>query len=151
MDTSPTTLSVEGVQSAARNEFLRQFYLELARRLCPAPEHPESENAWLWKLHATTRRMVRLLSALSSRTAGDQMAPIQRACSFYLMEDGIARKERMQVFTALGAWSELFACAAVLRPSVNQLQQEYVRRARELETILCGASAEIPRGEPEGE
>ena len=114
----------------------RIFYLELARRTCPAPENPESETAWLWKLYTDSRKMLRLLTLLDTYTASDNLTPVQHACSYYLIRNNESLQERLRTIDTLTAWSSLSMNLSELRPSVVRLKEEYIRRLRELKILL---------------
>ena len=57
MSTAKKASAVSSKKQAVADDNLKKFYLELAHRLCSPPENPESENAWLWKLHKDRLRV----------------------------------------------------------------------------------------------
>ena len=86
MSTAKKASAVSSKKQAVADDNLKKFYLELAHRLCSPPENPESENAWLWKLHTTSQRMSRLFTTLNEHAAFDQVTTIHRACGYFLMK-----------------------------------------------------------------
>lgn len=108
MSTAKKASAVSSKKQAVADDNLKKFYLELAHRLCSPPENPESENAWLWKLHTTSQRMSRLFTTLNEHAAFDQVTTIHRACGYFLMKNDVPQKERRQVIEVLASWSALF-------------------------------------------
>lgn len=119
MSTAKKASAVSSKKQAVADDNLKKFYLELAHRLCSPPENPESENAWLWKLHTTSQRMSRLFTTLNEHAAFDQVTTIHRACGYFLMKNDVPQKERRQVIEVVGSVRRDDASASVHRPDAG--------------------------------
>ena len=121
MSTAKKASAVSSKKQAVADDNLKKFYLELAHRLCSPPENPESENAWLWKLHTTSQRMSRLFTTLNEHAAFDQVTTIHRACGYFRM---------MQA-----------------RQYIVPMQEELIRRIREIRRLASPAGENASAGE----
>lgn len=135
MSTAKKASAVSSKKQAVADDNLKKFYLELAHRLCSPPENPESENAWLWKLHTTSQRMSRLFTTLNEHAAFDQVTTIHRACGYFLMKNDVPQKERRQVIEVLASWSALFVGMMQARQYIVPMQEELIRRIREIRRL----------------
>ena len=124
MSTAKKASAASAKKQAVADDNLKKFYLELAHRLCSPPENPDSENAWLWKLHATSQRLSRLFTTLNEHAAFDQVTAIHRACGYFLMKNDVPQKERRQV-----------------------IEEELIRRIREIRRLASPAEENAPAGE----
>lgn len=137
MSTAKKASAVSSKKQAVADDNLKKFYLELAHRLCSPPENPESENAWLWKLHTTSQRMSRLFTTLNEHAAFDQVTTIHRACGYFLMKNDVPQKERRQVIEVLASWSALFVGMMQARQYIVPMQEELTPHPRNPEAGLA--------------
>ena len=147
MSTAKKASAVSSKKQAVADDNLKKFYLELAHRLCSPPENPESENAWLWKLHTTSQRMSRLFTTLNEHAAFDQVTTIHRACGYFLMKNDVPQKERRQVIEVLASWSALFVGMMQARQYIVPMQEELIRRIREIRRLASPAGENASAGE----
>ena len=147
MSTAKKASAVSSKKQAVADDNLKKFYLELAHRLCSPPENPESENAWLWKLHTTSQRMSRLFTTLNEHAAFDQVTTIHRACGYFLMKNDVPQKERRQVIEVLASWSALFVGMMQARQYIVPMQEELIRRIREIRRLASPAGENASTGE----
>ena len=145
MSTAKKASAVSSKKQAVADDNLKKFYLELAHRLCSPPENPESENAWLWKLHTTSQRMSRLFTTLNEHAAFDQVTTIHRACGYFLMKNDVPQKERRQVIEVLASWSALFVGMMQARQYIVPMQEELIRRIRATHDLSLRHARQVRR------
>lgn len=91
--------------------------------------------------------MSRLFTTLNEHAAFDQVTTIHRACGYFLMKNDVPQKERRQVIEVLASWSALFVGMMQARQYIVPMQEELIRRIREIRRLASPAGENASAGE----
>ena len=91
--------------------------------------------------------MSRLFTTLNDHAAFDQVTTLPRACGYFLMKNDVPQKERRQVIEVLASWSALFVGMMQARQYIVPMQEELIRRIREIRRLASPAGENASAGE----
>ncbi len=124
------------IQMPPEDEKLRQFFLEEARRLCPATNTDCTEYSKLHTLSRRLKRMERLFTLFYTHGWGEIYPDVQRAFSFYMLEGFIPKKERVRLIDLLAKEISFITQAAQYNDFITFLMQYYSSQVADIDRLI---------------
>ena len=124
------------IQMPPEDEKLRQFFLEEARRLCPATNTDCTEYSKLHTLSRRLKRMERLFTLFYTHGWGEIYQDVQRAFSFYMLEGFIPKKERVRLIDLLAKEISFITQAAQYNDFITFLMQYYSSQVADIDRLI---------------
>lgn len=126
-----------GNLSPLSKEELKDFYLKLARLICPsACTSKRNDFEVLSILHKELKKNLGIVGKYVQHDWGEGIQEIQTACGTYSVQDSIPKIDRIELNAALGKHLQFLMQMASASSAVKKIHAEYNRHFTNVEYLL---------------